>query len=88
MEIDPKEKKLEPVCTGTIKIGEKYNGLLFTDKSCLLCDKSPRWDYDGLCMDCADEVGTSDIWDEKYEDDPLAKTIRNVATAARLKGNA
>jgi|ETNmetMinimDraft_11_1059920.scaffolds.fasta_scaffold28376_1 hypothetical protein len=88
MEIDPKEKKLEPVCTGTIKIGEKYNGLLFTDKSCLLCDKSPRWDYDGLCMDCADEVGTSEIWDEKYEDDPLAKTIRNVATAARLKGNA
>ncbi len=88
MEIDPKEKKLEPVCTGTIKIGEKYNGLLFTDKSCLLCDKSPRWDYDGLCMDCADEVGTSEIWDEKYEDDPLAKTIRNVATTARLKGNA
>jgi len=86
MEIDFENKNMKFVCLGTVKVGESYNGKLYTDKDCQLCGKSPRFDYDGLCMDCADEIGTSEIWEEKYDNDPLVKTIRTAAKDASLKG--
>lgn len=29
---------------------------------CLICGKKPRSDYAGLCMDCADELGVSELY--------------------------
>lgn len=36
---------------------------------CRRCGKAPRCDYNGICMDCADELGVSEMFhdDPKYE---------------------
>ena len=33
-----------------------------TMEPCLICAKSPRYDYAGLCMDCADLLGVSEMF--------------------------
>ncbi len=44
-----------------IKKGKmKPTGLVDNDP-CLACGKLLRYDYGGLCMDCADELGISEI---------------------------
>lgn len=37
-------------------------GTGLTYEPCLVCSKSPRVDYAGLCMDCADLLGVSEIY--------------------------
>ena len=32
---------------------------------CLICGKAPRYDYGGLCMDCADILRVSEIFEAK-----------------------
>lgn len=33
-----------------------------TNKPCKRCGKAPRNDYGGICMDCADALGISEIF--------------------------
>lgn len=42
-----------------IELGKKKR---ITTTPCLRCGKTLRWDYDGLCMDCADELGISEMF--------------------------
>lgn len=42
---------------------------LVINKSCNKCGKTIRHDYNGVCMDCADELGISEIFerDKNYK---------------------
>ena len=42
---------------------------------CLLCGKHPRCDYDGICMDCADEMQVSEIF---QSNNPLGEAMKKV----------
>ena len=41
------------------------NKVLVIDEPCLRCGIPVRLDYYGLCMDCADELGISELFKEK-----------------------
>lgn len=43
-------------------------GIVFDDP-CKRCGKTIRHDYDGLCMDCADELGVSEIFATEPEEE-------------------
>lgn len=40
----------------------KSKGII-TNSPCRKCGKTLRQDYDGFCMDCADELGISEIFE-------------------------
>ena len=44
----------------------RSKGIVFGNP-CSKCGKPLRHDYDGLCMDCADELGVSELF-EKSKD--------------------
>jgi len=45
---------------------KKNDGLVYTP--CKKCGKSPRVDYKGYCMDCADELGISELFQKENKE--------------------
>lgn len=48
-----------------IEIALKNTGV--SDEPCRRCGKTPRMNYKGLCMDCADELGISELFPQSPE---------------------
>ena len=47
------------------------------ERPCLKCGKTLRYDFNGFCMDCADELGISEFFYKKKEyKDNLIKAIK------------
>jgi len=43
---------------------------------CKRCLKTVRYDYNGYCMDCADELGLSELYDPQFKNNPLAIAVK------------
>jgi len=54
-------KEIQDACEHIVN--QKVEGMrIIIDEPCNKCGKRPRDDFDGLCMDCADSLGVSDLF--------------------------
>lgn len=45
------------------------------DDPCAICKKPLRFDYAGICMDCADEAGVSEVFEQSPD---YAENVRKL----------
>ena len=55
--------------------------------SCKECGKTTRHDFDGYCMDCADENGISDVFPENERQENLTILTQRRFTPEEKKEN-
>lgn len=60
----------------------KQTAPIVINEPCIRCEKPIRADYMGLCMDCADELGISEI---NNQGDPTKKELNIIKQLTRSR---